>query len=200
MTHGMTPMEERTFSFDMSPQELILWHGMGACVHPTRLADLKAALARQAVPDRRGYHTTAEQLEVARSLWNADPTLTVSRPIQKKRVGRPGTVRNMPTEWNGVLYPSKRQAALAAGMDEHSFSRRLRGMGTPGGPESGAPKPVVFAGVKYRSISDAAKVVGVHYGTLSRWIRKQQGQGAENGATTNGSGKQHRILASGTAA
>lgn len=149
---------EQELSKLLSPQELMLWHGMGAEVHPTRLADLQDAVIRETFPSNRTERMKRQSPTfVPPPIKHRQPVKGLGRPWSKKRV-----------EIDGVTYDSFMHAQGATGLARCTINRMCaRG---------------------------EARVVHV------RLANEQQGQGVENGATTNGCDAQRRVPAVGSAA
>lgn len=176
MNHGMTPIEERAFSFDMSPQELILWHGMGACVHPARLADLKDAIDREQMPAKpKPTLRQRAKLEMER---HADNWM---RQMAREQV-HPVTIA-------GVTYPNLTTAALQLGVNRRTLQRRKLRF------EAGKLRTVVYRGQTYYSVAEAARATKQPEKRIHKELKlEKQGQG-ENGARKNGSDTRQRLTA-----
>jgi predicted DNA-binding protein (UPF0251 family) len=76
-------------------------------------------------------------------------------------------------EWNGVSYPSIKEAATALGVSERAMSQRVK-RGYDG------IIACVWNGVEYNSVAEAAKATGISKSTLYRKLRGDNGDSSQN--------------------
>ena len=72
---------------------------------------------------------------------------------------------SLPTSWNGVSYPSVREAVLASGLSYYKFVRMIK-LGIPGKRYSF--KPVSYKDIIYPSIKEAVESTGLSYYKLRK--------------------------------
>jgi len=74
----------------------------------------------------------------------------------------------LPCTWNGVDYPSIRQASIATGITECKLTRYLK----KGYTCSGDLRLYSWDGIKYATVAEVAEAAGVCTTTMYNWIRQ----------------------------
>jgi hypothetical protein len=83
-----------------------------------------------------------------------------------------------PTLWNGTLYPTRKDAARAIGIDEKAMTARKR-YGYSSDAEMKYKQPIVFRGKEYASIKEAAQLTHYSYDTVKKYVAKSTRASAE---------------------